>query len=690
MEEYLRGVLGFKGERGYSAYEIAVQNGFVGSEKDFLSQLGTTSHFSEDSVVNISTEGQTSFELPTVYASGSMVDIYVNGFKLNPNEYTIDTDTMKINLVDALDEGAVVEIVVKAMGTNKIRIKHHNSISNMKQDTTLEHGNMVHTLGYHEVNDGGAADYIIREKTEDDVEDNGSIIFLDNGLVAELIIGDCINSKQFGAYGNDNNDDTTALNNFFKYDTNIKKVVNQGIYKTTNTVFIEGKWRKDSETDYDNSLKYITFDNATINYVGNGDRCILFLYNHFKTTFEGLTVTRTSNNGYIDMTGVWHCRFVNFDMKCDLKMNYDTSIVNDTILTTSIHTCVFDNVNILGNIYMDSTNTYINSIHFRNCCLDCKNIKPYALELKGSDGYQNIIFSNTDISYFTTSLLKINDTSSGKGHIKFENCYFDTGLPLVEDFDFKSFNIDLLNNLDASNTAMQFLYTSDYMSNFNLYNQNRHCNSLPMGLQNLNYNGDLSYIGENPKHAFLSNDSNVTKSFVTTDANISGNALRLEVADNTQATLYGYGITAPIKSNYTMAYRIIKHSGSGTMMLGNNNCYVTYDLDKIENDKEFILTNSPFGNPDALFEVGDSLGNSITFQNGVDIVLDIVEMIIVAGNLLTINLPLHEKAKINPTADGTLIRPTKIEKGHCYFDTTLNKPIWYNGTNWVDATGSKV
>ena len=36
---YLRGVLGFKGERGFSAYEIAVQNGFIGSEKQWLATL---------------------------------------------------------------------------------------------------------------------------------------------------------------------------------------------------------------------------------------------------------------------------------------------------------------------------------------------------------------------------------------------------------------------------------------------------------------------------------------------------------------------------------------------------------------------------------------------------------------------------------------------------------------------------
>lgn len=42
MDDALRGTLCFKGERGYSAYEVAVQNGFEGSEKDWLDSLNYT------------------------------------------------------------------------------------------------------------------------------------------------------------------------------------------------------------------------------------------------------------------------------------------------------------------------------------------------------------------------------------------------------------------------------------------------------------------------------------------------------------------------------------------------------------------------------------------------------------------------------------------------------------------------
>jgi len=118
MEEYLRGVLGFKGERGLSAYEVAVKNGYVGSEKDWLAQLGTSAYFMKDSKVYTATANQTSFKLPDSYTSNSCVDVYVEGFRLPASKYTVDNATLTVNLVDGLDEGSEVEIVVLRMTTS--------------------------------------------------------------------------------------------------------------------------------------------------------------------------------------------------------------------------------------------------------------------------------------------------------------------------------------------------------------------------------------------------------------------------------------------------------------------------------------------------------------------------------------------------------------------------------------------
>jgi hypothetical protein len=54
------------------------------------------------------------------------------------------------------------------------------------------------------------------------------------------------------------------------------------------------------------------------------------------------------------------------------------------------------------------------------------------------------------------------------------------------------------------------------------------------------------------------------------------------------------------------------------------------------------------------------------------------------------------KAELSAVADkiniagSTADRPATATQGQCYFDIELNKPIWFNGTVWVDYTGATV
>ena len=42
-----------------------------------------------------------------------------------------------------------------------------------------------------------------------------------------------------------------------------------------------------------------------------------------------------------------------------------------------------------------------------------------------------------------------------------------------------------------------------------------------------------------------------------------------------------------------------------------------------------------------------------------------------------------------PASGTTADRPVdRLQIGQFYFDTTLGIPIWYNGADWVDATGT--
>jgi len=129
----LKAKLGFKGERGYSAYEIAVQNGFEGTEQDWLATLGTSSHLTQDTVSYTSIEGQTDFNLPTSYTSDTFVDVYVDGLRLTFDEYTITNN--KVVLTNGLTSGRKVEIVEMTMSTNSLPIV--TSVDSESTDDTV-------------------------------------------------------------------------------------------------------------------------------------------------------------------------------------------------------------------------------------------------------------------------------------------------------------------------------------------------------------------------------------------------------------------------------------------------------------------------------------------------------------------------------------------------------------------------
>jgi len=44
-----------------------------------------------------------------------------------------------------------------------------------------------------------------------------------------------------------------------------------------------------------------------------------------------------------------------------------------------------------------------------------------------------------------------------------------------------------------------------------------------------------------------------------------------------------------------------------------------------------------------------------------------------------------------PSAGTTALRPsTSLQVGQFYFDTSINRPIWWDGTNWINAAGTVV
>ena len=106
--------------------------------------------------------------------------------------------------------------------------------------TDLQDGMFCATGGYNNVNDGGHGLYRIRAKQVIDVEDGGSIIFMTaNDNVAELITDGKVSVKQFGAVGDNDNDDTTLIQNAIDYAESVGGCTvyfPKGNYKITDTI----------------------------------------------------------------------------------------------------------------------------------------------------------------------------------------------------------------------------------------------------------------------------------------------------------------------------------------------------------------------------------------------------------------------------------------------------------------------
>lgn len=115
----------------------------------------------------------------------------------------IGVDAINVDLEDGQN---AEDVFVDLQDKIKKKPYYFNNVEEMKS-ANLKEGDCCITLGYYKANDGGNGEYLIRTKTENDVDDGGNIHIIDDDLVAELIIKDnSINIKQLGARCQDEND----------------------------------------------------------------------------------------------------------------------------------------------------------------------------------------------------------------------------------------------------------------------------------------------------------------------------------------------------------------------------------------------------------------------------------------------------------------------------------------------------
>ena len=115
----------------------------------------------------------------------------------------------------------------------------YKTVDDMKASENLINGSFARTKGFYTFNDGGGANYYIRNITNEDVIDNIHLfaITYDVNLVAELIENNKINILQLGCVNNDNTVDNS--NNINYALANYKKVyIPTGIFYVNNDLTI--------------------------------------------------------------------------------------------------------------------------------------------------------------------------------------------------------------------------------------------------------------------------------------------------------------------------------------------------------------------------------------------------------------------------------------------------------------------
>lgn len=110
-----------------------------------------------------------------------------------------------------------------------INIRTFPNVETMKQANNLKAGGLIKTQGFYQPNDGGGADYVIVDSISEDEVDEASILTLQKGLFAKLLINDFTTITQMGAINNGSSDVTNIINISIAKKSNA--IIDNGTYK---------------------------------------------------------------------------------------------------------------------------------------------------------------------------------------------------------------------------------------------------------------------------------------------------------------------------------------------------------------------------------------------------------------------------------------------------------------------------
>lgn len=393
------------------------------------------------------------------------------------------------NKLDDMVESEVFEnILMNYANVTKV----YNTTVEMLQDIHLKNNQKVKTLGYHQINDGGGAEFLIKN-TNTDFPTN-------NGLFAELIISENINVKQFGAYGDGINDDSLVIQNAINF---IKNKVNSSnlFSKNINTLnFNAGKY-KISNTLILSPLVHLNF-NSTTTFLNYADCCLKIKPSVTDFSYSSDYPARERNKGKI-ITGNGGLIIINKNN--DITIGIEMSMTIDEYNELSSDGKI---LNTLADSFFENL-----TINFFNVAIKINSINFYI------NTFNNLKLYNNDIAILITN----NSVNAGE-KIVFNDC------------EFGSNKIVLQNNANNFNTywnKCSFDYGKKYVMEFTKASQTYINNC------HIEHNTNEELISGEKIGQFISNNtSGINKIYFSNIYMFTGNTALIPLTNGEKALIF--------------------------------------------------------------------------------------------------------------------------------------------------------
>lgn len=344
------------------------------------------------------------------------------------------------NKLDEMAESGVLEnILMNYVNVTKI----YNTTVEMLQDSNLKNNQKVKTLGYYEINDGGGAEFIIKENS------NKFYFNTSNNLVAEIIENEeLINLKHYGIKNDNEIDNLEIMQRVNDYYTNKTLFIPSGTYLISNTFYISNNNNllldQNAEIKANSIMEYLIVYNK-INFNTNDTKS----HNKFIRggTLNGdykVSKAVITLQGYMGFY-LEHCNIINFS-KAGLQSKIPQTSGNELFCNN----CYFwndreENDSIaINNNAQDAmfTNIIIRDTHY-----GIETRMGIFTRIHGWIGFKNLLPD----SYFIKSLDKETIVSE---------CYADTyQFPFISTFETMIIsNTLVLFNIGVYDTSVQELY----------------------------------------------------------------------------------------------------------------------------------------------------------------------------------------------------------------------------------------